>query len=425
MFLRIREALDALLNHLAIPIQRIVIAYSGGLDSSVLLHALARDPPFNIKPHVLHIQHQLSPNAAAWALHCQQQAARYQLPYHEEMVTVQVGEYGLEAAARSARYHVFKRYCQAGTAILTAHHADDQAETVLLRILRGTGVAGIAGIPSQRLLGEGVVLRPLLGFDRLDLEAYADKHALSFITDESNLDLKFQRNDCRHRLIPFLLQTNPAVKQHLKQLAINAQEALTILESVVTDAYTACQLTPATQLNLAVLKTYDAIMQREILRYWLVKIHHLTAPSRAQLIRLQQEVIAAASDKIPAIKLGRLYCRRYQGRLYLTPEIQVDLKHVKYAWDLTAPLLTPLGELDPAMVKQNMNLPSNAIIEVRFRQGGERFHPAGRIGSHPLKKCLQEWAIPPWQRYHLPLLYYQDICIMVYGVAVAEGWKSK
>lgn len=425
MSLKIKATLAQIIARLPEKIDTVYIAFSGGLDSSVLLDQLATDPPLNTTLCVLHINHQLSEHATAWEAHCEAQAKKYHLDYQVETVSVENEGKGLEAAARQARYAVFAKYAKSNCAIVTAHHADDQVETVLQRILRGTGIAGLTGIPMQRKLAQGYLLRPLLETTRVQLIQYATDNKLDFITDESNFDCAHTRNLLRHKILPELQEHFSGVAEQLLSLQANAADAEQLLVEYAAVLFAKCKLSDKQQINCAELKKLSEQQQRLVIRYWLIQHNQLMAPSREQLRQLLQAVLPAAEDKQPSIKFGELLCQRYQQQLYLTPLQLPDVAGEHFQWDLKTPLQTPVGKLDHHKVRQHVNLPDEVLLDVQFRKGGENFHPAGRQGTHPLKKCLQEWQIPPWQRNSIPLLYYNKQLIYVYGYAVSEGWDNK
>ncbi len=417
MCLEIKSALETLLHNIPEKIKTCYIAYSGGLDSTVLLHGFLTAQLPQLEIRVLHVNHQLNPQASLWEQHCKDTAIAYGLPYATERVTVTHEGKGIEAAARQARYDVFMRYAQPNCAIITAHHGDDQLETLLLHILRGTGIRGLSGMAAQRRLNQGYLLRPLLSFRRDQLQRYARYHQLTYITDPSNFDTYYTRNLLRQRVLPLLQQDFPNVAGQLLALQANAKEADTLLTEYANQLFQMCQLPDIKQLNLTQLITFSQAQQHLVLRYWLMEVHGLMAPSRTQLIQMQQQLVNSRADQQPCFKLNTKIIRRYQNRLYLMP---IDAAMVKgwYAdWNLEMPLVTPVGTLAPEPVRQAIALPDNVQVQVRFRQGGERFHPDGRVGSHPLKKCFQEWRVPPWQRDYIPLIYFNGECIYIYGYA--------
>ena len=316
---------------------------------------------------------------------------------------------------------MFEKQCQANVALLTAHHQDDQVETLLMRILRGTGVDGLCGIPAIRPLGEGVIVRPLLKYTRLMLEQYTKMHDIQYITDESNTDQQFLRNQLRHDVIPYLEDKFPALSKSLLTLQANSQSAQAILNQTARQLYEQQYSKTHSRLSLAGLSKDE---QRFVLRYWLVDTYGLKAPNRAWVDEVLEVMLTADADRAPQYSLDDKCIRRYQGNLYLTDSEMLDLKDTVISWPINQPLECAWGSLSASATKSGLNLPHDATVEVRFRQGAERIHVAGRCGSHPLKKLFQEWQVPPWTRDSVPLIYYQDELIAVVGYAIAKKWQS-
>ena len=387
-------------------IESLTLAYSGGLDSSVLLHLFAS---VKCNVNVLHVNHNLNPNAVDWEAFCAEQAAQYGLSYRSVDIKIHATGHGIEAAAREKRYAVFAEHCPANSVLFTAHHADDQTETLLLRILRGTGIRGLCGMPIQRNIGQGLLLRPLLPFKRAELEAYATQHQLNYIVDASNFDTCFTRNYVRHDLMPQLSQQFVGIEKNLATLRANCEDANELLGEYTKMLYGMCKCEEKTQLNLGWFKNLKTVQQRAVLRYWLCNVNGLQAPSREQLLAFQGSFLSAKKDKAPQFKLGEFECRRYQQTLYLLPQVRITPEPGIQIWN-------PKQPIEGA---EKLNLPAGSCLEVKYRVGGERFHPAGRIGSHPLKKLMQEWQIPPWERDRVPLLYYEGqlVCVIKYAVS--------
>jgi len=419
MCLKIDALVTDYLNQLNKPINRFVIAYSGGLDSTVLFHMLTKNPLPGIALEAVHVNHQLSPNALVWQNHCEQQAKKHGVPCSTHQVSIGKSRHGYEAAAREARYAILKQYAIKGTIILTAHHADDQVETVLGHIIRGCGITGLTGIPALVRFSTGYLLRPLLNVSRAELEAYAKQYQLTYVTDESNFDVKYTRNIIRHQAVPFLQERFPTINQQILSLQKNAFEAEQLLNEYAAQLYQLCQVEQVDQLKIVPLAKLSSQQQRLVLRFWLHEQNNLTNLTRAQLISLQNVMLNASSDSQPLITFGQHCCRRFQQCLYITKKNMPETHNFVSRWNLSAPLQTPVGELDPELVKHALGLSAETTVEVRFRRGGERIHPTDRVGSHPLKKCFQEWRIPPWLRSQLPLIYYRKKLVMIYGVSIA------
>ena len=401
------ECERALARLIPVGTKNIIVALSGGLDSTVLLDCAAKI--IKLPMSVLHINHQLSDHADDWELCCREKAADYDLPYISESVTVTPQGNGLESAARQARYRVFEKVCQPDTAILLAHHADDQVETVLQRILRGTGIDGLCGIPDVRALGAGHVVRPLLSIKRTALEAYAKQYQLDYVTDESNLDQNYTRNLLRHTILPMLKQHFPSADDQLLTLQANCKDTSLVTKTLIKRYYDMHGCPEHLNLDLP-----DGI-KNAVIRYWLCEVNGLPAPSRAWLAKLDTDVICAGKDRQPELVLGDNILRRHNSALYLIPKI-ID-KPAPTSWNIT----TLHDDIKIVEGQGGVLLPTDAVVDIKYRQGGESFHPHGESGSRPLKKWLQAWQIPPWLRDQVPLIYYQNELIMVAGFAVAKN----
>lgn len=393
-------------------VRQFLVGYSGGLDSHVLLHWL-RHQQLPQAVSAIYIDHGLQAAAAAWGEHCATVCQTLQVPLQRVATDArpQTGE-SPEAAARRVRYAAFAAQVDAHTAILTAHHADDQAETLLLQLLRGSGVHGLAAMPSVARCGAGWLLRPLLGVTRRELRAYAEAHGLHWVEDPSNRELCFDRNYLRHQVLPLLQQRWPAVARTVGRAAGLCAEAATTLDAVAAQDLLAVQGEQPQQLHLAALRNLNAPRQRQVLRYWLRSLQ-LPVPDASQLQQLLQDMLGAAADRNPCVAWPGVEVRRYQQMLYALPQLPPLAPQTSLLWRMVDgqwPRLALPGSgvlymqhcmgqgLQAAYV-------ASGALQVRFRQGGERFRPLGRPHSQELKKLLQEAAIPPWERQRLPLLY--------------------
>jgi tRNA(Ile)-lysidine synthase len=420
--------------------QQFWLAFSGGLDSTVLLHALTKLPE-KIPLRAIHINHGWHPNADQWAQQCAAFAEK--LGVTCDVITVdakaQQGK-SPEAVARTARYQAFASVMQKNDCLLTAHHQDDQAETLLLQLMRGAGVKGLAAMPEISEFAHGSHLRPLLNFSRANLEQYAQENNLTWIEDDSNLNLKFDRNFIRHQLMPLLKQRWPSAPETLARAARHCAAADELLEELATKDLNSCRgerRSPAGDQPVAptlIIKNLlqlNISQQRNVLRYWLQELN-ISMPSEAQLEHIQNDILHSREDADPKVSWGEVEVRRYQGELFLIKKLDSRLRgnddQQKFAWELNQPLKLPnIGTLT-ATQKTGCGIRCDLItdnkVTVSFRQGGERFHPQGRQGSHPLKKLFQEWKIPTWQRDQIPLIYYEDELIAIVGYAVSEKFAA-
>jgi tRNA(Ile)-lysidine synthase len=392
------------------------IAYSGGLDSRVLLQLCAdlrAELPIQLR--VVHVNHSLSPYAAEWAAHCSGVCRQLQIDYLQQTIDAKpaLGE-SPEAAARHGRYAVFAELLADNDILLTAHQQDDQAETLLLQLLRGAGPKGLAAMPMIKRLGKGWHARPLLEFTRGELQRYADAKQLQWIDDESNLNTDFTRNFLRHDVLPLLKTRWPTVTKTLTRVADNCAEAEEIIADVAQqDLLAALANDDRYTLSVKKLAIFSPARQRQILRAWFAALKY-PLPSAIKLKQIQQDCLREREDKAPHLQWGNVELRRYLDELYVMPYLQPQQRQQVFQWDLMQPLVLPgLGELQ--VVGQVLQ---PKPVQVRFRQGGEVCQLPGRAHHHELKKLMQAWQIPPWQRNRIPLIYFEDRLIAVVGYFV-------
>ncbi|MGL4318796.1 MAG: tRNA lysidine(34) synthetase TilS [Pseudomonas sp.] len=396
------------------------IALSGGLDSTVLLHLLVRLSRRQALPPLsaMHIHHGLQAAADAWPQHCSQLCAELGVPLQVEHVQVDSGA-SLERAAREARYAAFARQLGEGELLLTGQHRDDQAETLLLRLLRGAGVRGLAGMPVQRALGRGRLLRPLLKVSRAELEAYAREHALRWVEDPSNSDTRLARNFLRSEVLPGLAPHWPQAALNLARSAGHLREAQELLDELARQDLAAAGAASdftwlgLSSLELAPLLSLSDARQRNALRHWLAAF--TTLPDSEHWAGWR-DLRDAAVDAAPLWRLASGELRRADGRLWW----------LSGAW-LQAPAQPPAG-FDPA---GTLALPGNGQLccvgcapsgplQVRYRQGGEVLAVPGR-GHRDLKRLLNECGIPAFVRSRLPLLYRGNELLAVANLPGLDG----
>jgi tRNA(Ile)-lysidine synthase len=400
------------------------VAYSGGLDSHVLLHLCARlrqrtqnGPAFT----AVHVHHGLHPQADHWAAHCERTCRDLQMQFMLLKVDAnsKAGE-SPEEAARSARYRSILSRLSAGEIVLTAQHRDDQAETLLLQLMRGAGLAGLAAMPECAELGPGFLMRPLLHHSRQELHAYAQEHGLKWVEDPSNRDLGYDRNFLRHRVVPLLEQRWPGVKKALGRTAGHCAEAQRLLEDLSTDLCRSVLRPDGIALSVERLKALREPDQRLVLRSWLRGAGYRMPPA-AVLERILREVLPAAPDKMPSVTWREGEVRRYRDGLFaLRPRPPLDAGAV-IPWDGSSRLELPddNGTLHLSTAIEAGIDPKRwgrDPITVRYRRGGETCRLKGRAGTHTLKKLFQEAGIPPWLRERAPLVYVGE------ELAVVAGW---
>ncbi len=416
---------DAILQHtLALgPARQWRVAFSGGPDSHALLHALAgRRERLGAPLTALHVNHALHPDADLWEARCRRQCADLGVPLTVCRANPEPGDGGLETRARDARYRAFSETLDTGDVLLTAHHRDDQAETVLLRLLRGAGVDGLGGIPAWRALGAGRIARPLLDVSRATLRAYHDGHGLESIHDPGNAAPEADRNYLRHTVLPLLRARWPAAERTLADTAQRLGEAAGQLRQYADH----CGAGQRDGLDCAALAARPADQQRLVLRRWLQR-HGRVPPHQRQLDAALGMLLGAAADRSPVFDWpgGRL--RRHRGLVLLdppappAPPVPPGDQDGPWRWQPDRPLALPGGRLIAR--RGGPGLDPEAIpaegLEVVFRAGGERVRPRGRR-SRPLKKLFQEAGIPPWQRPSWPLLRLEGTVIAVPGICLCD-----
>lgn len=400
---------------------RIHVGFSGGLDSTVLLHWFAAQFPERV--HAVHIHHGLQPAADSWAEHCAAICAESGLDF--SVIKVEVdrrSSAGPEAAARQVRYAAFRGLMSAGDCLATAHHRDDQAETLLLRLLRGTGIDGLAGMRAHVDLSPGTLWRPLLAFSRTELRRYAEIHQLSWIDDPQNLDPRYTRSWLRAEVLPALQQRFPQLKNRLARTASLAAEASDLLgELAAIDLANAVR---GDALSIETLLSLSVPRRHNLLRFWL-RTQGFEVPPADQLPRIADEVLRATLDASPQFGWPGCDLRRYRDRLFaMSP-----LLDVPQAWSAT---WTSGNELRlPANGDRDHDAnvdwleaaqPPAQALTVRFPREGERFKPAGGDHHRTLKNLFQEAGVPPWIRSRTPVIECKGAIAAVAGLGATEFW---
>ena len=412
-------------------INRVWIAYSGGIDSHVLLHVLAmhRHEIPGLDVRAVYINHGLNPQADQWSQHCQRVCEGLKLDFIAiDVDATPVPGESPEARARLARYSALEKLVQHDQILLTAYHQDDQVETLLLQLMRGSGPKGLAAMPEQTPIGAGALVRPMLNIRREDVHAYAIHHKLNWIVDDSNADLKFDRNYIRHKVIPVLSQRWPSLSQTVSRSAYLCAEASELLELTAAKTLQQVRTDNPAVLDLAVLKMFSQTEQRNALRFWINQLGFDT-PSRVQLQRIIDEVLPAREDKLPLVSWGNNEIRRYRDRIYLLRTLPEINHQQTYHWSgADQQSIDTLGVLQVARTSGEgvlAELLEPGRVTIRFRTGGESLKPAGRKEHHSLKKLFQELGIPPWMRGRIPLIFIDDNLAAVESVFVDHNYQAR
>jgi len=387
------------------PALAFVVAFSGGLDSTVLLHlALAAGLRYL---SAVHVHHGLQAAADDWARHCESQCLALGVDFSLARVSVPPASgQGPEAAARAARYAALSAAVPPGGVLLTAHHRDDQAETVLLRLFRGTGLAGLSGMATQGHTAQGTPLwRPLLDVPRAALHDYARAQGLRWIEDPHNADPRYARSWLRAIVMPPLNARWPGADAAIARAAVHAAEAQALLDRYAARLL-AEHVLPDGSLRASGLKALPMAERHLLLRHALAA-RALPKPDTAMLRRLDAEVLGAAADAEPLLVWPGAECRRYRDRLYLAaPLVAVPTEAIE--WDGHGPLRLPqgLGQLHSEAPEP---------MQVRFDLAGVRLKPEGSAHTRTLKQLCQTAGIPPWWRRRLPLVFVDGALVSVAG----------
>jgi tRNA(Ile)-lysidine synthase len=409
------------------------VAYSGGLDSTVLLHlasAYAREHHVALK--AFHVHHGLSPNADAWLAHCGQAAAACGVPLVSRQVDASDSNgRGTEDAARIARYHALGEMCRdsACQLLLTAHHQDDQAETVLLQLMRGAGLPGLSGMAAlqvrHELMGDGVSLgRPLLGIARAQLEQARDTLGLDHISDESNGDLRYRRNALRNAVAPLLEQHFPGFAARVARSAGHAQAAQSLLQDLAEIDLALCRAASwSDPLYVPELKILAPRRADNLLRHWLY-LNRVQLPSQSRLEEIRSQMLDAADDMHPFFDFGAMVLRRIGTRLELHPRLGTPPDDpVELRWQGEARIAVPAWR--GALVFEagdGLGLPRDALsrhpLVLHKRSGRERLKLAANRPSRSLKTLYQEAEIAPWRRLWSPLLYLNGELVFAAGLGM-------
>ncbi|MBE9567099.1 MAG: tRNA lysidine(34) synthetase TilS [Proteobacteria bacterium] len=418
-----------------------VVAYSGGVDSHVLLYCCKQ---LNLPVRAVHVHHGLQEVADDWVGHCQRICEQLSIRLDVIYVDAQKQQrQSPEEAARKARYAALKENLNPGDCLITAQHENDQAETLLLQLFRSAGPAGLSAMPEIRDFGSAVHVRPLLNFSRTEIEKFASEYALRWVEDPSNNDTSLDRNFVRKKILPTLQERWPEITSQLSNVAGLQSSNLQVLEDMAAIDLAACiQVPPAhsntdiyvvlSMLSIPALKNFSSPRLLNVLRYWVV--HHWVkyddtdniSPTRNFLREIEKVFLHSSPDAKSKITFAGFELRKFQESLYLLKETSDKKVEASLTWHSEQALSIPGLNVQLSVIeKTGAGLKSELLgktFSIRFRQGGEKFHPVGRRHSQSLKKLFQEAGVPPWQRDVVPLLYLGDELIAVIGLWVSRKY---
>ena len=422
LVIRVGARIDNLLA--AGDIERVVLGFSGGLDSTVLLHMLrAYLVPRNVLLQTCHVDHGLQVDSPRWFVHCAQVAAELGVAFCGTRLSgTPPSGASVEDWARQHRYAYLLTQLDSRSVLMTAHHRDDQAETVLLQLLRGAGPHGLAAIREHGHYADKRLMRPLLDEAREDLLAYGHAHALAWLEDPSNADLRFARNRVRNVVMPVLEREFPGAGAALARVAALQSEVVEVLDALADEFLLDCE-----PLDLTRLRACGTPLRPFVIKRWLSRAGG-PVPGRTQLQHMLHNMLDARDDGMPMVAWRGVAVRRYDNKFFLTaarlpapgtepvpcaiPWTPLCLAHGRMQACQSA-----IGGAEPAALAQGE-------LSVRYRQGGERLrlHPGGP--RRALKHLFQEWRVPPWLRDGWPLVYVGDQLAVVPGQTVAAEFRA-
>jgi tRNA(Ile)-lysidine synthase len=420
------KQVDAVLRRQVRRSAHLLVGLSGGIDSVVLLHVLARDLQWPVdRLSAVHVNHQLSPHATHWAAFCGRLCRKLGVPLQTANVDVARGN-STEAAARAARYGVFA--ATGAKLVVLAHNRDDQAETVLLQLLRGAGPLGLAAMPELKTATRGApaVLRPLLDVPRMDIAAYARAHRLKWMEDESNRDRAYLRNFLRHDILPALTVKVPGVGATLARAAKHQAEAADLLNALARQDFGRGKMTT---LPVARLARLDSPRARNLLRYFL-RVNGVATPDAVRLDELLRQAISARLDARVSIVLGRMEVRRFRGHLHIVKPLPRTTANLEWTWDGRGTLHTPeLGGSLRLVRRRGAGIDArrlqDAVLTVRTRRGGESLRLSAGARRRTLRNLLQEAAIAPWVRDRLPCVFVNGKLACVTDLGVDSAFRAR
>ena len=394
----------------------------------MLLHLLYRlRNEITSELRVLHVNHGINAGALQWSRHCAAVCKGLGLELVVERIDIDrpLGT-SIESWARNQRYTLLARHMQSGDLLLTAHHQQDQAETLLLQLLRGAGVKGLAAMPRLREFCGGWHVRPLLDFTRPQILSYAVQADLQWIEDDSNLDESLDRNFLRRQIWPRLQQHWPGLSRTLARVANHQAQAASLLEDLARQDLGSLRLQEGSILDNRLLQSISRPRLANLLRYWLQELA-LPTPNAGKLQQVIEDVIHSSYQAGPCVRWKNAEIRRYRYGVYaqtVLPEHDPDLI---LDWNLQESCGIPVGTLQ-ARLAQGRGIRCTAVpgekLQIRYRKGGERLKPAGSEHHKPLKKLFQQRGILPWYRDRIPLLYAGDDLVAVAGYWVAGEYSA-
>jgi len=407
--------------------KKIWVGYSGGVDSHVLLHLISNiKKDLSVSISAIHINHRLSKQSDLWETHCQKICQELELEFNKISLNAAApkGE-SQEAWSRKLRYQAISDLMGEDDILLTAHHKDDMAETLLLQLFRGAGPPGLASMPLTSRLGKGFHCRPLLRYSRTNLLVWANHHELSWIEDDSNADHKFDRNYLRHNVLPVIKNRWPGITQTLTRSAkIQADTSILSSELAKIDIDNCLNKEYGT-LSVSALAQLSKIRGANVFRHW-IKLQEYPTPTAAQLTRVLEDVIYSDSKDEPCVSWNGVQVRRYRDIIFVTDKLpEQEFLQAEINWQLDKECKLSMGSLN-ALRCQGNGIKANKCLDnqvmIKFSCGSEVIKKNGH--HHKLKKLYQEYGIPSCYRDYIPLIYINNKLIAIIGLHIDDDYVA-
>ncbi len=410
-------------------VNKLWLAYSGGMDSSVLLHLFySNKEKIRHKIEVLYVNHGLQQEADDWSVFCQKQCEEYDFPFTELKVSESCpkGE-SVEAWAREKRYQLIDDIMEPNDVLFSGHHKDDQVETFFLQALRGAGVRGLSAMPLIKKKKNTFYVRPLLVYSREEIKHYANEHDLNWQEDKSNSDSRYDRNYFRHNLAAVIEEKWPAYRDTINRLIENQKETRLILDELAIEDINNAKNDNEISLDINTIKTLSKARQKNLIFVWLEQLG-LQTPGSRHIEKIISDIINSDLDKSPCVNWPDVEIRRYKNTLYALKAMQNYDADTEFKWQPES-ILNIFEETLIAKRAKGIGISQNKVnghdFIVRFRKGGEKIKPGHSSHSKTVKQLFQERSVLPWYRNKIPLVYVNNELVAIPGFCVDKKYIAE
>lgn len=405
------------------------IACSGGMDSCVLLHLFYLNRSrLKQSVEVVYVDHRLQKQSKKWGDFCARICRQYDFFFsYLEIDEEYKNGFSIEEWAREKRYQLLADKMNNDDILFTAHHQDDQIETFFLHAFRGSGPRGLVAMPNIRKFSIGFHARPLLGCSQQELKQYANEHQLDWKTDPSNDDIRYNRNYLRKSVLPVIEARWPAFRITTSRLIEHQQEVKSLLDEIAEDDLRQAVAKTSSAINIDVICNFSNARKKNLIAFWLKKIG-MNLPASRHLNQIMTNVLDSEEDKEPCVNWNGVEVRRYRNMLYAIKPLSVHDRSMRYEWDINQPFLlsdeslVASSEKGKGISKKRIE---NKIVEIRFRQGGEKIRPENQSISKSVKHLFQEKGVLPWCRDRIPLIYIDNQLALIPGFCMDEKFAAK